>query len=171
VKVEDRHMTPQNRRKLANRVAKAAVEVLAAKKYVRPIDVLIGIGWLDRGALDRWRQGRVDYLERVVQANLSRISAAMELLRSWASARGLAPRETAYVFRRRSNRMTLRFSKSGHPTIEKLYRTHCVLPALSERKGALPSAGREPSAGTVAPHRRHETATAVAATEFSESPW
>src|SRR5438128_8925862 len=117
-------MSPENRRRLADRVAKAAEASLAAQNVSR-VDVLIGIGWLDPGAVKRWRQGQVDYLERVVQTNLSRISEAMKLFRSWATARGLIPSETSYVARTPS-RHTLRFSKSGTPTIERLDRTDCL---------------------------------------------
>lgn len=46
-------MTPQNRKKLAARVASAAYTAVAAKGYVSAIDVLVGIGWLDPGALER----------------------------------------------------------------------------------------------------------------------
>jgi hypothetical protein len=126
-------MNPDNRRKLADRVNKAAEASLAAKNYVSPIDVLAGIGWLDPAALKRWQQGQVDYLERVVQTNLSRISAAMKLFRSWAAAKGLVPKETLYIART-PRRQTLRFSKNGNPTIEQLYRTHWLSGELSERK-------------------------------------
>src|SRR5262249_21522413 len=126
-------MSPENRRRLADRVAKAAEASLAAQNYVSPVDVLVGIGWLDPGAVKRWRQGQVDYLERVVQTNVSRISEAMKLFRSWATAKGLIPSETSYVARTPS-RQTLRFSKSGTPTIERLYRTHWLSGELSQRK-------------------------------------
>jgi hypothetical protein len=116
-------MSPENRTRLADRVAKAAEASLAAQNYVSPVDVLVGIGWIDPGAVKRWRQGQVDYLARVVQTNLSRISEAMKLIRSWATAKGVIPSETSYVARTPS-RQTLRFSKSGTPTIERLYRTH-----------------------------------------------
>ena len=126
-------MNPKNRRKLADRVTKAAEAALAAQNYVSPIDVLVGIGWVDAGMVKRWREGQVDYLERVVQTNLSRISEAMKLFRSWATAKGLFPSETHYVAWTRQ-RQTLRFSKSGAPTIERLYRTHWVSGELSKRK-------------------------------------
>jgi len=126
-------MNPKNRRTLDKRVIKAAEAALAAQNYVSPVDVLVGIGWLDAGAVKRWRHGQVDYLERVVQANLARISEAMKLLRSWAAAKGLVPSETSYVARQ-PGRQALRFSKSGNPTIEQLYRTHWVSGELSERK-------------------------------------
>ena len=84
-------MQPHNRKKLDDRVIRAAEAALAAQKYVSPVDVLIGIGWLDPGALKRWQQGQVEYLEGVVQTNLPRISEAMKLFRSWAAAKGLPP--------------------------------------------------------------------------------
>jgi hypothetical protein len=126
-------MNTENRRRLADRIARAAEASLAAQNYVSSVDVLVGIGWLDPGAVKRWRQGQVDYLERVVQTNLSRISEAMKLFRSWATAKGLIPSETSYVARTPS-RQTLRFSKSGSPTIERLYRTHWLSSELSQRK-------------------------------------
>ena len=51
-------MHSHNRKKLDDRVIKAAEAALAAQKYVSPVDVLVGIGWLDPGALARWRGDR-----------------------------------------------------------------------------------------------------------------
>jgi hypothetical protein len=126
-------MQTHNRKKLDDRVIRAAEAALAARKYVSPVDVLVGIGWLDPGALKRWQQGQVEYLEGVVQTNLPRISEAMKLFRSWAVAKGLTPSETSYIARTPS-RQTLRFSKSGSPTIEKLYRTHWISGELSQKR-------------------------------------
>jgi hypothetical protein len=126
-------MDPHNRKKLDDRVIRAAEAALAAQKYVSPVDVLVGIGWLDPGALTRWQRGQVEYLEGVVQTNLPRISEAMKLFRSWAATKGLTPSETHYIARTTSRQM-LRFSKSGNPAIEKLYRTHWISGELSERK-------------------------------------
>lgn len=123
----------KNRRPIADRVAEAAEASLAAQHYVSAIDVLVRMGWLDPGAVKLWRLGRVPCLERVVQSNLPRISEAMKAFRSWATARGLFPSETDYVSRT-PQRQTLRFSQSGDPTIERLYRTHWVSKVLSEKK-------------------------------------
>ena len=76
---------------------------------------------------------RTSRLSRAVPLNLSRISEAMHLFRAWAVAHDLNPSETDYVARA-PERRTLRFSKSGAPTIERLYRTHWVSKGLSERK-------------------------------------
>ena len=115
------------------RVARVAAAALAERKVVSSIDVLVGLGWLPPSRLDEWRQGRLDYLERAVNANLAKISAAMRSFHAWARGRKLRPSETAYVARTRDRRQ-LRFSKSGNPAIELAYRTHWVSPELSAAK-------------------------------------
>lgn len=126
-------MATEKRERLDQCVAAKAEAVLAERGHVTAIDVLVALGWLTPRRVDEWRQGRVDYLERVVQANLSKVSAAMKAFRAWARGRGLNPSETAYVARTRDRR-TLRFSKSGDAGIERAYRTLWVSPDLSERK-------------------------------------
>jgi hypothetical protein len=108
---------------IEQRVVRAAETAFNEKQYVTAIDVLVTIGWLAPAHVDMWRQGRVDYLEREIQANLVKISTAMKAFRRWAEERGLSPRETGYVARR-PDRRQLRFSKSGNPQIERHYRTH-----------------------------------------------
>jgi hypothetical protein len=126
-------VNPEKRTKLGERVIAAAEAALAAPSCVSFIDVLVGIGWLDGGAVERWRQGRVDYLERAIQTGPPRISAAMDQFRSWATAKGLLPSETAYVART-PQRPALRFSESGKPAIERLYRTHWISRELPASK-------------------------------------
>jgi hypothetical protein len=126
-------MIPKNRAKLADRVGRAAHAAVVDKGYVSSIDVFLGIGWLDAGAVERWRRGQTDCLERVVQANLERISAAMKLFRAWAAEQRLYASSTAYVSRR-PGRPALRFSRSGNPYIEAAYRTHWVSPELSQKR-------------------------------------
>lgn len=119
--------------RLEQRVVRAAQSALDDQKFVSPIDVFVRMGWLAPSHVDYWRQGRVDYLERDVQASLGKLTRAMQLFRRWAAARGLQPRETVYLARTRDRRQ-LRFSASGKPAIERAYRTHWVSPALSEAK-------------------------------------
>jgi hypothetical protein len=118
-------MSRKNRTPLADRVVKAAETALAAQGYVSPIDVLVGIGWLDVSILERWRRGQIDCLEGVVQVDVKRILEALKLLRSWAAGRGLSASPTDYVAGS-PQRQTLRFSRSGDGAIEALYRTHWV---------------------------------------------
>jgi hypothetical protein len=126
-------MTRKNKAQLADRVARAAEAALAAKRFVSAIDVLVGIGWLDPAAMERWRRGQIDCVEAAVQAKLSRVSEAMRLFQSWASAKGLLASPTDYVART-PRRERLRFSLSGDAGVEAAYRTHWAAPELSEKK-------------------------------------
>ena len=87
--------------------------------------------WLEPEHVVRWRKGQLDYLERVVHTNLSKINFAMDAFRKWAERTGLHASPTAYKKRRR---VELRFSKSGSPRIEQQYHVHYVSPQLSKAK-------------------------------------
>jgi hypothetical protein len=137
---------------LADRVARAAEAALAARHYVGAVNILIGIGWLDPGAVERWRRGQVDCLEEAVQVDPPRIAEALRLFGSWATAKGLLPNLTAYVGRT-PDHPALRFSRSGNPAIEESYRTHWVSPKLSEkqRERLVETASRPPELVVVLP--------------------
>jgi len=124
-----------NRRPLEGRVVEAAETALAVEEVVSPLDLLGGIGWVDAGTVDRWRQGRIDCLEAAIQTNPARLAEALELFRSWATRKGLIASETQYVARA-PQRQTLRFSRSGDAAVERAYRTHWLSPDLSGAKQA-----------------------------------
>ena len=124
-----------NSRRLERRVARSAEEALAKRKFVAPIDVLTGLGWLHPVHLDPWRQRRVADLEQLVQVGPEKTALAIGLLRQWATARGLEPSEAEYVARSRA-REPLRFSASGDEAIERAFRTHWLSPALTDGERA-----------------------------------
>ena len=123
-----------NQSKLESRVHRAAEAALSRQLYVSAIDVFCGMGLLAPAQVDSWRKGRVDFLERVIQGNLKKISSSMAIFRRWANEKCLKPSETHYMRRSRAGTVALQFSKSGDPGIERNYRTHYVSPALSEKK-------------------------------------
>jgi len=110
-----------NQSKLESRVRRAAEAALSRQKYVSAIDVLCGMGLLATPHVDDWRRGRVDFLERVIQGNLHKISSSMAIFRHWAMEKGLEPCETGYVRHTRGGILALQFSKSGDPEIEKVF--------------------------------------------------
>lgn len=98
-------------------------KIVSEKGFVSAIDLFVAIGWLTQNKVTQWKSGKVPYLERVVEANLHKLSAAMKELKSWATHSKLKPSIT--VYKHKSCR--LRFSKSGNPNIETAYNTHYVL--------------------------------------------
>jgi hypothetical protein len=120
----------EHQAKLKRRVAVAAERALASGKYVAPVDVLVGIGWLPPTTVEAWRQGRYGCLEPQAVVSPDRLEGALKLLRRWAEERGLNPSETAYVGRSRDRR-PLRFTEDGDEARERAYRTHWISAELS----------------------------------------
>lgn len=122
-----------NRTQIEQRIIEVARTTLEHQQFVSPIDILVGIGWLQLSQVEGWRKGYIPYLEKVVQANLSKISFAMKCFRRWAINTGLKPSETAYLVKTKNGKKALQFSKTAHPTIETAYRTHYISLLLSEK--------------------------------------
>ncbi|XVV15904.1 DUF2293 domain-containing protein [Actinoplanes sp. CA-131856] len=116
--------------KLERRVVTAAEKALARQRYVSPLDVLTGLGWLEPGRVTEWRQGRAPVLEAVAAVSPDRITDALEVFHRWVRSRGLQPSEVEYVAATRDRRQ-LRFTESGD---EVAYRTHWMAAELTEKQ-------------------------------------
>ena len=116
----------------SKRVATVAGNILSTKGYVSVIDLMLGLNWLTPNELNDWKQGKIVYLERIITANLGKISRTMKEFRYWAIHSKLKPSVT--VYKHKNNR--LRFSKSGHPNIEAAYSTHYLL--VKGKKNFIP---------------------------------
>jgi hypothetical protein len=114
-----------------DRVVRAAEAALGAQNHVSVVDVLLRLQWLAQSHIDRWRQGRVDFLEEWVQAGPAKQAKALHTFQEWARDRGLTPSETEYVART-TDRRTLRFSAIDE--VEQAYRTQWISPELSPKK-------------------------------------
>jgi hypothetical protein len=102
--------------RLETRVARIAEASLAERRYVRPIDVLVGLGWLAHPNVDRWEQGRVPSLDLCVQVDADKVTEAMAALQRWAEDHDLKPYETDY--------QDLKFTAEADSEAERAYRTH-----------------------------------------------
>ncbi len=115
---------------LERRVTAVAEEALTAHKFVSPVEVLMGLGWLPPSVLEHWRKGRVDCLEGLGSVRADNLVEALATLSAWAEAKGMTPSEVTYTSGSRDRRL-LRFTREGDPTIERLCRTHWSSPELS----------------------------------------
>ena len=145
--------------KLYPRVAKAVDTLLAKGKVVAPVDVLIQMGLLDPKRFEDWRRGRVPYLEKVIDCNLSRLSRLLRILQFSAHDLNLKPSATAYMRWGKGAKQRIRFTKTGDPKLEEAYATHFVWPGKkpfheSDSRRARP--GEMTSAGTVRDSPRKE---------------
>lgn len=113
----------KKKKPLSRQVATVAGSFVSKKSHVSAIDLFLGIGWLTQDNLSAWKAGKIPYLERVITANLKKISRVMKEFRAWASHSKLKASITVYKHKSRK----LCFSKSGNENIETAYSTHYIL--------------------------------------------
>lgn len=110
------------------RIKRSVAAILQDGKVVAPVDVLIGMGLLRSDHLEDWRRGRVPYLEKVIDCNLTRLSRILRILRFHAHDLNLVPSVTAYMRWGRGPKRRLRFTKTGDSNLEEAYSRHFVWP-------------------------------------------
>jgi hypothetical protein len=116
------------------RVTRAVAEILRHGRVVTPVDVLVRMQLLAPKDLDAWRRGRVPYLERVIQCNLTRLSRLLRILRFHAHDLHLAPSIAVYMRWGKGPKQRLRFTKTGDRRVEEAYARHFAWPG----KGPVP---------------------------------
>lgn len=124
------------------RIARAVDGLLQQGKVVAPVDVLIGMGLLTHEQLEDWRRGRVEYLERVIDCNLARLSRLLRILRFHAHDLNLKPSWTAYKRWGKGPKHRLRFTKTGDAKLEEAYATHFMWPGKGPFHPPAPKEGR-----------------------------
>lgn len=129
-------MVPQPKPKAAleDRVIRAAERALEYQQRVSALDVLAGMGLLAPSNIEAWREGRLDYLEEMIQGSYEKVAHSLEIFRNWAASRRLQPMEARYVRTTLKGEEALRFTSVKYPGLEDALRSHYVSPKLSERK-------------------------------------
>ncbi len=126
-------MKPNSQRSLESRVVTAAEKALARQGFVTPVDVCLGLGWLQDCNVDDWRHGRADDLEDFLPVHDNRLIDIHVHLYNWATGHGLQRTEAEYISATRSRRQ-LRFLRDGHPLEEAAWRMRWISPDLEDRK-------------------------------------
>lgn len=116
----------QNDKELSVKVCSAMYTLVKDRGYASSADVLITIGVLSKADYESWRFGRVDYLERVCNVDLRKLSVINHEIRAYARQHDLKPSWTDYRKWGKGKNPRLQFSKSGNERIEKLYAMHYV---------------------------------------------
>lgn len=110
------------------RIARAVDDLLRRGNVVAPVNVLVAMELLTLERLEDWRFGRVPFLERVVNCNLTRLGRLLRVLRFHAHDLNLKPSWTAYMRWGKGPKQPLRFTETGNPKVEEAYATHFVWP-------------------------------------------
>ncbi|MDE5416058.1 hypothetical protein [Alkalihalobacterium chitinilyticum] len=115
-----------NRMEISQKMKKAIDGIVNRQGYVSFIDVLMSLNKLTQDDYQKWRNGGVSYLERVLRGNLNQLNFVLKEFRSYCLKQGLKPSWTGYYARGKGNKKRLQFSKSGSKFVEEAYATHYV---------------------------------------------
>jgi hypothetical protein len=116
------------------RVVRAVAKVLSKSDVVTPVEVLIEMGNLSKKNHDAWRTGKVPYLERVFEGNLSKANRILRIIGIHAHDLNMVPRITHYHIWGKGKKGALRFSKSGNKKMEEAYSRHFLWNQSPEKK-------------------------------------
>ena len=94
------------------------------KGVVCSMDILMQLGYLSKKDYEDWRFGRIGYLEKVCEVNLSKLTLINKSIRKHSTDLGLESSWTGYNQFGKGIKRRLRFSKSGKKVIEDSYATH-----------------------------------------------
>ena len=93
------------------------------KGFVTVVDTFIDVGILNKQDYEKWREGKVIYLEKVCKGNLNKLSETLKEIYKYSKELNLIESYTFYC-KYGKGKVKLRFSKSGQGNIEKRYSTH-----------------------------------------------
>jgi hypothetical protein len=103
------------------RVVRAVGKILARADVVAPTEILIEMGNLSQKNYEAWRKGKIPFLERVFEGNLSKANRILRIIGFHAHDLNMVPRNTHYHQWGKGKKRALRFSKSGDKKIEEAY--------------------------------------------------
>lgn len=115
-----------NRQELQKKVRYTVHQMIREKGYASPLDLLLKMEKIPSKLVEEWRFGRVPYLERVLQGNLSQLNFILTIFHETARDLELKESLSAYVSWGKGPKRPLRFSRSGNIYTEQLYSTHYV---------------------------------------------
>ena len=124
------------------RVVRAVAAILSRANVVKPIEVLIEMGNLNKKDGEPWRRGEVPYLERVFEGNLSKARRILRIRGFHLHDLNMTPRSSTYDQLGSGKNRRLQFSKSGTRGLEDAYSKHYVWNRSQEKKQEIVAEAR-----------------------------
>jgi hypothetical protein len=113
-----------NNFELEKKIKRFISELSNQKGFICSIDVLLGLEYLSKADYDRWRNGQVEYLEKICKTNLNKLTMINQVIRQECGKMNWTPSLTVYNKFGKGPKRKLRFSKFGNLNIENAYSTH-----------------------------------------------
>ncbi len=116
------------------RVVRAVGKILARADVVAPTEILIEMGNLSQKNYEAWRKGKVPFLERVFEGNLSKANRILRIIGFHVHDLNMVPKINHYHQWCKGKKRALQFSKSGDKKLEEAYSRHYLWNQSPEKK-------------------------------------
>ena len=117
---------------LESRVIRSAEAAFAGQKYVGALDVLSRMGLVAPVNVDAWREGRLEFLDELLQGSPEKLSRSIQLFLEWARGKGLIAHPVQHVRRTREGEVELRVFSEEDADAERVFRVYFFSPDLTE---------------------------------------
>ena len=111
---------------LEKKIREIICELSDRKGFISSVDVLIQLNYLSQADYDNWRNGKIEYLEKVCNTNLAKLKTINQIISKISKKMKFEPSWTAYNKYGKGPKQRLQFCKSGNENIERAYSTHYV---------------------------------------------
>jgi hypothetical protein len=123
IKITENNYT---KNKYYNRIVSTVERLMEKPSYIAPVQIMMEMGLLHKKDCDDWRMGRIPYLEKVINTNLSKISLILRILRFHVHDLNMTPSKTVYHQFGKGRKRILRFTKYNDKKLEEIYSTHFI---------------------------------------------
>ena len=113
-----------NDKDLERKIKEEMEKEIGERGYAAPVDLLMALGYLDKGGYREWREGKVPFLEKVMRIGPQKVLRLLAVMSAHAKKEGYKPSRTGYV--KNGTSIPLRFSRSGNEVIEGQFSTHYI---------------------------------------------
>ncbi|MFT5103865.1 MAG: hypothetical protein ACI86C_001525 [Candidatus Latescibacterota bacterium] len=115
-----------SRKDLEKKLNSITGELIQEKGYICYVDVFQKLGYLDKTDYEAWRMRKTPYLEKCIKINLGKINFILKQVEESSNMGKLKASFTAYKSWGKGSKIDLRFTKSGNPSLERVFSTHFV---------------------------------------------
>lgn len=117
-----------NNKEIISSVHNSMYQQIKKTGYATSEQVLIDLKYLSKEDYEKWRFGKIDYLERVCKVNLHKLNFILSQMQAYAKSANLKESYTYYKQwgKKNKDKIKLRFTKTGNEFMEKKYATRYV---------------------------------------------
>ena len=117
-----------NNKEIISAVHNSMYQQIKKTGYTTTEQVLIDLKYLSKEDYEKWRFGKIDYLERVCKVNLHKLNFILSQMQAYAKSANL---KESYIYykqwgKKSKDKIKLRFTKTGNEFMEKKYATRYV---------------------------------------------